>query len=746
MSTDSSTTDELNLEIPSIEEIQEILPESMEDQSWDLDAIDSQARQQQDQETPEEKEELAPEEILEAEAEESAEEATNSEMLEEVSDEAEANLNAENNDEGEHSPELTVEQDEEQNEENDLQEEAAADQPEDHLEQQEATGEGESLDSEYGKVFERAQEAFEESEFNTVATLLAEIPKHERNEEVERLKARAQGMLEYEENWRTAKWCVEEEDFVSAVEYLEKIPEEIHTIKISTMLQIARSQAAVQITMEEAKEHLTNYDFDQAIELFESIPEDKISDSCKRLMTKTKQKKEKYEELKKEGSAKYQDAIINLTSEDSSAESFKAVQDIYEEVLVLCPVDEEAKDRVDKADRYVTLNEEKMEFLQVGDRLIEMKEYEKAFRTYKKIDTDVLTESIREKINNTELIILQIEEIAEGIKDSFEQGMFKKTLPKFQKLSELSPRQVDLVLADLLKEGVGKNLSKLINTANENPGLIELLDFFVGAINANDFELFLNTDDASILNTFPENASSLYEKLVHVLSSLTEQPELFHQRIQILQQQRRHLKTAEANLAAWEEFLEMLTQFDQLQSERWSLIDRFVENERINKLERLAQRVAETSDNALPQGEERWERLVTIAEGKLEYSNRMSQILYKKIAEYLETGVWCTSPLSMVSKEKATKIATYSCATVLVIEFWLIISRVWSYGTFNSTVIVLPILLATWAGFCMLARKLVEKYEKITSSESEENPYEDLTNPDSNLFGSSLNSSNLSDE
>jgi len=699
MSTDSTTNDDLDLELPSIEDIQEILPPSMEDENAEATidpAGDSLESPVEEESAPvESQEDLLEEAAAEGEEEVAEEPETDTAEAEAVSETEAEDTDAETEMPAEVSDSAQV------------------------VSLDAIAGAVEVLDEKHVKAFELAQTEFENSEFTTVVKLLEEIPVSERSSEVEKLLIQAQGMVENEENWQKAKWFVQDEEYVDAVKYLEKIPEAYHTVKITTMLQLARSHASVQIAVAEAVEKIEEYQFDKGIEIFESIPEDKLSEKWIRLLKKTKEKKERYDELKDQGSIKYQEAIVSITSEDSDQVNFSDVLAIYEEILDICPIDEEAQERLDKAKRYVKLNKEKKEFLAVAEKQLDAREYQDALETLNKIDRDVLTESIREKIHETEQIVLQIEELSLAIKDAFLSGKFHNTYKNFQELTELAPGEVDAIFEVLLREGVESHLEKLIEAANEDSEYIELLDFFIEAIEQAEFELFLNLPTSAVLNHFPEEANSLYNKLAQILSEVTEEPELFNQRIQTLKNHRRHLKTAEPNLIAWEEFLDVLEHFDEMQAELWTIKDRIVENERVKKLEELALEVAETANSALPQGEDRWDRLVTIAEGKLEHNHRLASILYSKISEYLVTGIWDPKPLTMITRKKMMQVAKTSCLSIISLEVALIAYRIWSASTLVSAIIVLTLLFGVWAGFCFIAKKIILKNMAEEDSESE---------------------------
>ncbi|MCA9041615.1 MAG: hypothetical protein KDA65_14775, partial [Planctomycetaceae bacterium] len=271
-----------------------------------------------------------------------------------------------------------------------------------------------------------AQEAIDAGEFVSARKLLDEVPESRRTPEVNELLTQCSGMMEYEQLWLKAKKYVQKEDYVAAVESLESIPEALRTQQMTNMLHVAQNQATVTLAIQSAKDTLKEYHFKGAIEILEGVPKERRSDALIELLRETYRITRRLDDLRLEGEKRFQKALMGVTMEhlESDDDSFDKVLEIYQEILELCPIDEEARDRAEKAANYIELSKEREELQEYARLHIEDKHFRDALECLKKVHPDVQTGPIREQIIELEGIIEQIDEIREQILQNFQDSDF----------------------------------------------------------------------------------------------------------------------------------------------------------------------------------------------------------------------------------------------------------------------------------------------------------------------------------
>ncbi|MEZ6044301.1 MAG: hypothetical protein R3C11_01680 [Planctomycetaceae bacterium] len=421
-------------------------------------------------------------------------------------------------------------------------------------------------------ITDMARTAIESGEFVSARKLLDEIPANRRTPKIKELYEQSKGMMEYEQLWLKAKKFVQKEDYVAAMEVLESIPEELRTKQMTNMLHVAQNQATVTLAIQNAKETLKEYHFKGAIEILEGVPKERRSEALIQLLRETYRITRRLDDLRLEGESRFQKALMGISMEhlESEEDSFDKVLKIYKEILELCPIDEEARDRAEKASNYIEMTKEREELQEYARLHVEDKHFRDALECLQKVHPDVQTGPIREQIMELEGIIEKIDELREAILQDFETSEFSDTAESFDKLKELHEGEYDRLLKEILSGGLEGSLSKVFNklkeSETEDSALVSLLDYLINAIKQDDFEDLMLDGDENMLDHYPVSGRGLYLKLIKILSNLTEDPERFQIRLDLLKKYREHLKEAEPNLTAWEEMLEALEHFNQLQA------------------------------------------------------------------------------------------------------------------------------------------------------------------------------------
>ncbi|MCA9041725.1 MAG: hypothetical protein KDA65_15335, partial [Planctomycetaceae bacterium] len=295
----------------------------------------------------------------------------------------------------------------------------------------------------------------------------------------------------------------------------------------------------------------------------------------------------------------------------------------------------------------------------------------------------------------------------------FQDSDFEDTAAAFEKLKVLHEgeynRLLKEILGDELENSLDKVFQKLKDSENEDPALVNLLDYLMNAISLTDFENLLADCEDSLLDYYPVSGKGLYQKLIKILSMLTEDHERFTIRLNLLKKYRQHLKEAEPNLTAWEELLETLDHFSQLQSMPWKLKDRWLENDQTNLIETIAYRVADTANCALPQCEDRWQRLLKVAGPQLGFTHSVSKHLYKQIEKYLTVGSWTGKKVCIVTRRMALLLGLGGISSIVVMELLKIYYDIFFKSGGFSAVLASFLLFLIYGTFCILANRWIEE-------------------------------------
>ncbi|QDU82175.1 hypothetical protein Pla110_39300 [Polystyrenella longa] len=566
------------------------------------------------------------------------------------------------------------------------------------------------------QTIKMARGAIESGEFVSARKLLDEVPVNRRTPEINELYEQSQGMMEFDQLWLKAKKFVQKEEYVEAVETLESIPEDLRTKQMTNMLNVAQNQATVTLAIRAAKEKLTEYQYKSAIEVLEGVPKERRSDGLIDILRDTYRITRRLDDLRLEGESRFQKSIMAATMEHLDREendSFEKVLEIYEEILTLCPIDEEARDRAEKATNYLEMAKQREELEEYARLHLEEKHYRDALECLQKIHPDVQTGPIREQVMELEGIIERIDELRIEILQNFDDSEFCNTADSFEKLKELHEGEYDRLLKEILGGGLEGALNKVFqkvkDSDKEDPSLVALLDYLMKAIKQEDFEDLLVDSDDTLLDHYPASGNGLYQKLVKILSALTEEPARFSIRFSLLKRYRQHLKEAEPNLTAWEEILEALEQFEQLQTMPWNLKDRWLENDHTNMIEMAAFRVADTANCALPQCEDRWQRLVNVAGAQLGFDHAVSRILYKQIENYLKHGSWSGKKICLITRRMAMVAGLGGIGSIVMLELVKINYDIFIKAGGFSAVLAAFLLFLIWGTFCILAHRWIEE-------------------------------------
>ncbi|MAT14269.1 MAG: hypothetical protein CMJ46_03265, partial [Planctomyces sp.] len=453
-----------------------------------------------------------------------------------------------------------------------------------------------------------------------------------------------------------------------------------------------------------------------AIEILEGVPKERRSDALIELLRETYRITRRLDDLRREGETRFQKALMCITMEHLEREeddAFDKVLEIYKEILEICPIDEEARDRAEKAANYIELTKQREELQEYAKLHFEDKHYRDALECLQKIHPDVQTGPIREQVMELEGILEQIDELRDQILQDFETSSFDTTAESFEKLKSLHEGEFERLLRDILSGGLDGSLAnvfqQLRDSEREDSGLVSLLDYLINAISQHDFEEMLAECDESLLDDYPVSGKGLYLKLVKVLSTLTEDVDRFETRLTLLKRYRAHLKEAEPNLVAWEELLEAFDQFSQLQAMPWGIKDRWLENDRTNMIEMAAYRVADTANSALPQCDGRWERLLRVAGPHLAFNTPVSRLLYKQIEKYLTHGAWSGRKVCFITRRMATLMGLGGIGSVVLLELLKINYDILFKAGGFSGVLASFLLFLLYGVFLILANRWIEE-------------------------------------
>ncbi|MEZ6044302.1 MAG: hypothetical protein R3C11_01685 [Planctomycetaceae bacterium] len=120
-------------------------------------------------------------------------------------------------------------------------------------------------------------------------------------------------------------------------------------------------------------------------------------------------------------------------------------------------------------------------------------------------------------------------------------------------------------------------------------------------------------------------------------------------------------------------------------------------------------RWADSANCALPQCEDRWQRLMNIAGVQLGYTHSVSRLLYKQIEKYLKVGSWPGKKICIITRRIAMLAGLGGICSIVLLELGKIYYDIFFKAGGFSGVLASFLLFLIYGGFCILANRWLEE-------------------------------------
>ena len=548
------------------------------------------------------------------------------------------------------------------------------------------------------------KESFADSDFRGVIQQVERIPSSHRTDELNELLKRSHNFESAQNKLATAKRTFANGSFQQTVDLLSKIPEDHRTDECNSLLKNAGCLAKMAPVLEAGKQHFEDGNFSQVVKTLEGIPKEDRNDECIALLQTAYEKQNEVETLRKKIKEKLDEAADKLV-----VSLYAEAIPMFERLLSLVPEDEEASRQMKETLQYQKKLENRDQIFVSATERYEDRDYEATIELLETVEEELRKGRCNELLSKAEECFRRLKELMSGIRADICANEFAEVANKLEQLEELHHHPIKMVIGNLSEADYENLLTNLAKSCKEEVGNLQLLENFVQEIELPTLTTFLLRDTQELVEHYPNEGKALRAKLVQMLNELIENPDEVNQRLQPLQIARQHLCEDGPRLSAWEECLELLDIFDEHQQNSWGLRATWVENAKGNELEDAARSLADAADRAFPQGDDRWEWLKQVAQGRLDVNERIVRRVYEKMEAYLKTKQWPPHPLMPITRRRINM----SIVTVLLVGLLGSVAQMLMLLLFDigglAGYLLVAVLATLWIGFGFVTNKILDE-------------------------------------